>query len=1311
MPIENKIFNGIMNYDDPNDVLPSRHHKSANNMVFRGNAGNMRAEGLNGTRLVPNALLPSGINQTIGAHHDSLGNRLIFFNYNSSGNHGIYIYNTLSGIFQTLIRVGSYTDGDILGFDPTSPITSIDIIYGDPGDGDILYYVDSLKRPTNLNITRYLNNTYTLIKRSFIDVIKAPPSMPIKCAYENDYNVTVNNLKNSLFQFIYRFVYDDNQKSVWSSGSIVPLPYEPFSQTIDNNRFYNARISLYLQTGGDNVKKIEIAMRQAGDNATSDYYLIDSLDKSALSITSSTIYRYLFYNDGLYNIVDTAEQILLFDYVPDEANSMVLLNGNVPAYAGIKEGYDLFPSLITATSPVGNTINEVNGVLFAAIQGDDDSYGTVDTLILYLSGVGDNDSNGNPTSLYNSRLTFNVQGVNTSGGRVDFSFTTSTDINSISSLFTSLRSAAVGVGFTYVSQTLNSITFSYAGYKLYGGYLFLDRSLTTLNNIYSLEYTNQYQANYDYGIAYYDKNGKTNGVITNLAANIKTITAQGALGYKLPTNILSIANRPPLWAEYFNFVVSSNLTYNTSLYWVSARTFADAQATNGNQYAYIDVSNIADYNLGYTSADGKVNSSVYYSYTPGDRIRFIKRIAVDKTETLLTAQQYDYEIVGVSNVFNGVGLTQEGTFLKIKYPTADISSDFGFGVDSYNNYEIFIYNYAKHQSSTDIAYYEIGKRRKVGNPFTSNAYHICKDQVQSATSPSGTPGIETIVGGDFFGRYRNVPCGIKYEFDAPAHGFDTYSIVQITVPTTITNSSYTLTSQPYSVAYTADGSYPSYANTDCIYKSNVSVVTQVRFKGSLSIKNDVQGFNFSMYAIVCANTSPFANKTNIKFYQHNGVPQSTVFNFDIDYTVSVPPNGKVWLAINNESAVGFNAINYYDFNIEVQVVNNIQIFAIENTATDAYQIRLNSYSRPLIEDVNAKREYKSTLLRYGNPKQEGTNINNTNRFYPNNYDEFDRKFGSVVRMVSRQKNVRIFQERRCGTIGVYSKFIKNNSGASELIVSDTILSSNNIQYYDGDFGIGNQAASLTSSSFVDYFVDPVMGYILRLSNDGITPISQLYKMQTFAGNQIPKYLNNVAYTGGGYAKVLGAFHFSKDKEGEYISVYQGSTDASILPYTLAFNEQKNAFTSFYKFVPDWIINFNNTLATFKGGNLYIHDSTTYNNFYGTQYNSDITFVFNEKNVVKKDFNFLTIESSAQYTLPSITTSLGQVSNLVAGDFEIQEGLYHGALLKDSNSIGGIINGDYLKGTWIETKLQQDSPSNLVYLSGLYLGYQVSPRNF
>jgi hypothetical protein len=48
--------------------------------------------------------------------------------------------------------------------------------------------------------------------------------MPPKVVYENDENVIQNNLRNKLFQFCYRFVYTDNEKSVWSSKSIVPLP-------------------------------------------------------------------------------------------------------------------------------------------------------------------------------------------------------------------------------------------------------------------------------------------------------------------------------------------------------------------------------------------------------------------------------------------------------------------------------------------------------------------------------------------------------------------------------------------------------------------------------------------------------------------------------------------------------------------------------------------------------------------------------------------------------------------------------------------------------------------------------------------------------------------------------------------------------------------------------------------------------------------------------------------------------------------------------------------------------------------------------
>ena len=40
---------------------------------------------------------------------------------------------------------------------------------------------------------------------------------------------------DKLFEFSYRYVYDNNEKSVWSSKSIVPLPQQPTIELTDVN--------------------------------------------------------------------------------------------------------------------------------------------------------------------------------------------------------------------------------------------------------------------------------------------------------------------------------------------------------------------------------------------------------------------------------------------------------------------------------------------------------------------------------------------------------------------------------------------------------------------------------------------------------------------------------------------------------------------------------------------------------------------------------------------------------------------------------------------------------------------------------------------------------------------------------------------------------------------------------------------------------------------------------------------------------------------------------------------------------------------
>ena len=56
MKIERKLFSGVMNLDDPNEVMVGTHHREAFNVLFKGNPGEMRAEGIPGNRLVTNAV-------------------------------------------------------------------------------------------------------------------------------------------------------------------------------------------------------------------------------------------------------------------------------------------------------------------------------------------------------------------------------------------------------------------------------------------------------------------------------------------------------------------------------------------------------------------------------------------------------------------------------------------------------------------------------------------------------------------------------------------------------------------------------------------------------------------------------------------------------------------------------------------------------------------------------------------------------------------------------------------------------------------------------------------------------------------------------------------------------------------------------------------------------------------------------------------------------------------------------------------------------------------------------------------------------
>ena len=169
-------------------------------------------------------------------------------------------------------------------------------------------------------------------------------------------------------------------------------------------------------------------------------------------------------------------------------------------------------------------------------------------------------------------------------------------------------------------------------------------------------------------------------------------------------------------------------------------------------------------------------------------------------------------------------------------------------------------------------------------------------------------------------------------------------------------------------------------------------------------------------------------------------------------------------------------------------------------------------------------------------------------------------------------------------------------------------------------------------------------------------------------------------------------------------------------YTISFDEVGGGFESFYSYKPEFMGSLNTQLFTFKNGEMWIHTNTTYCNYYGVQYPASITTVFNTNSLDKKTWISLTETASTTWAAPVIYTQMmsygsqKQESILLESDFQVLESEYHASFLRDTRSIGGLLNGDSLKGGYIVIKFEKTNANSFVYLNSATVKYIDSPLN-
>ena len=1137
--IINTPFSGKLNLDDAEYRISNNDYVDALNVTkdAQGRGQDKVVSNILGNTLISYSL-PSGVSKVIGFYGDKVRNRAYYFIWNSDGFNTIAYYDLNTQSITTVLQSKTNSNGvDILNFNPSYKVLSVNIFYRDL-EGDLLFFNDGYNPPRVLNV----NNLYgTDWVAEYLLVAKAPPVMPPQVTYENDTTININNLRNKLFQFCYRYVYDNNEKSVWSSKSIVPLPQQPSLQLTENNYYNNSRIAINFSTGDTDVKAIEVAFRETFSSGTSDWFLIQSFDKVALGIDNNDIHYYRFYNDSIYNQIDVLEADQLQDWVPQRANAAELANGNVLLYAGILEGYDKTAVELSAStySTASSYYYDQCGIsFFASVNGNDSGTGT--TMDIYLYGTGTNDVNGNVTQLNNAAGTYFINSFDVNGTDLStfYATTGATTNHLVSTILAGISAAMQVVGYTPVSLVGNHLVMSYPA-----GFVLTSTAFATIPALDNdnTRFANVWNGGYQYGIQYFDAQGRTIGTQTSENAVINTPSR--VLTDDFPLVNLSILNTPPLYASYYQIVRSNNTTYNKRLCWVSESAYTSLPTgVDSTKFLYIGIGNIQEYNDQISSTQNVVS----YNYTEGDRIKFIRRYDVAGAPQNITSQ-FDYEIVGTLSTIeytttaNNNTNTAVGNFLKLRYPTSDIDATFQFpGTEDWQHYEILLYNYTNNASSTQRFFYEFGKQYGIGDVGLPTRYHF------GLTKLANGGATLAINNGDLFYRLRNVPFSDRYEYSSGVFtigvsgSFVSRSVsFPITVTPTIDNSSYRIQTQPNVDVALTGASYPVWSDTGYFFYNKSSVLGAdrvVSIKGSFVMSSDGTS-TFSVYALIVTNLIPYAAKFTVSLLpiEVNDIVQNTPTTFTIDKRVSVPPTGKVYIvAKSTNDSVGSNNVIVEPMTFEFNVLKGVTIEIIESSFNDTYNLITNSNGRPSVIDENAAKTYFPTLIRFGQAYQSNTNLNATNRFIYEDFDEYDRSFGDVLRLHVRDRYLKVYQNFKVGNVPILTQIVKDVTGNPLQANSNQLI--NKIQYYAGDYGIGDAATSLAWNNYADYFVDNFRGVVCRLAQDGITPISITNNTNAFFVATLAAYrqdLNNgVPATGAVYSGnpcIYGVFDANTNK--------------------------------------------------------------------------------------------------------------------------------------------------------------------------------------
>jgi len=304
-----------------------------------------------------------------------------------------------------------------------------------------------------------------------------------------------------------------------------------------------------------------------------------------------------------------------------------------------------------------------------------------------------------------------------------------------------------------------------------------------------------------------------------------------------------------------------------------------------------------------------------------------------------------------------------------------------------------------------------------------------------------------------------------------------------------------------------------------------------------------------------------------------------------------------------------------------------------NTSTD---FGVKAY---LVDDEPFQQRRSNSLI-YSGVINSRTGVNNTNQF--SIAEEITRSVdpinGSIQKLYSEDTNLIIFQEKKVNRALIDKDAIYSAEGSSITTTANLVIGQ--IIAYAGNFGISQNPESFAVYGYRKYFTDKNRNAVLRLSNDGITEVSN-YGMIDFFRDQLsavvdPLVTQNIGGTiKGGYDIFNHAYSLS-------IQYNNGVAVPDFGIYkTLNFDEAANGWTSLLTYRPFFSTSLQGKFYTFNDTAFWQHydlANNQYNSFYSEAIQpSSLTYVVNPEPLKHKNFNTLNYQGSNGWEVVSFTT--------------------------------------------------------------------------